>query len=225
MDLAVSEKPLLYLPGEYDICAAVAGLVDEDHLIKGSGIKAGDRLIGLPSSGLHTNGYSLARKALLERGGFRLEQYLDELGAPLGEVLLLPHKNYVPAVFPLLQDEQSFRSIRGIAHITGGGLKDNLARILPAGLGAKIQKSSWQPPPIFALLQKCGNIPEQDPAGRGMFETFNMGIGMVIIADSLKAASLMERLRLSGEEPLFIGEVIDLPEADILARERVLIKT
>jgi phosphoribosylformylglycinamidine cyclo-ligase len=163
LDLIVEEKPEIYLPGEIDLCAAIAGIVDAAGLIQGSAIAAGDQLIGLHSSGLHTNGYSLARKALLERGGLRLDQHLAELGCSLGEALLEPHRNYAPVVLPLLEDTELAPAVRGIAHITGGGLKDNLVRILPEGLAAEIRLNSWQPPPIFELIRRIGNIGLEDP--------------------------------------------------------------
>ncbi|MBA7711114.1 Phosphoribosylformylglycinamidine cyclo-ligase [subsurface metagenome] len=208
LSLSIAENRDLYIPGEYDICASIAGLVDSERLIQGSGVMAGDQIIGLASSGLHTNGYSLARKALLEKAGLKLEQHMHELGAALGEVLLIPHKNYVPVVMPLLQDEEISKAVKGIAHITGGGLQDNLARILPYGLGADIQKSSWQPQSIFAIIRKSGNIPYHDPVHKGMYETFNMGIGMAVIVDKEKTDQVSSLLHSSGEEARIIGRVV-----------------
>jgi phosphoribosylformylglycinamidine cyclo-ligase len=209
LDLCVAEKPELYLPGEIDLCGAVAGVVETDRLIKGSGVRRGDRLLGLFSSGLHTNGYSLARKALLDRGGLRLEQVLPELERSLGEALLEPHRNYAPAVLPLLQDEVLGSAVRAIAHITGGGLKDNLARVLPDGLSAEIHLDRWQPPPIFTLIRRAGKIPLQDPVGKGMYESFNMGIGLVLIVAPELAGRVAELIAAAGHGVAVIGEVVE----------------
>ena len=208
LDLIVEEKPEIYLPGEIDLCAAIAGIVDAAGLIQGSAIAAGDQLIGLPSSGLHTNGYSLARKALLERGKLRLDQHLAELGRTLGEALLEPHRNYAPVVLSLLQNTELRAATKGIAHITGGGLKDNLVRILPEGLAAEIRLNSWQPPPIFELIHRTGKIPLQDPVSKGMYEAFNMGIGLVLAVSSDRADRIMEFARRGGHRPVNIGAVV-----------------
>lgn len=208
LDCLVAEKPGVYLPGEIDVCGAVAGVVDANRLIQGDRIRPGDMLIGLPSSGLHTNGYSLARKALLERCGLGLDQYIDELGCILGKALLEPHTNYAPLVLSLLEDGELGSAIRGIAHITGGGLKDNLARILPDGLAAEIRLDSWQPPPIFELIRRSGNIPRQDPVGKGMYESFNMGIGMVLVVPPEFAERVVETVRKGGLEAVVIGRVL-----------------
>ncbi len=209
LELCVAEKPALYLPGEIDLCGAVAGVVEEGRLIQGSGVQSGDLLLGLLSSGLHTNGYSLARKALLDRGGLRLEQYLPELERSLGDALLEPHRNYAPAVLPLLHNETLGPAIRAIAHITGGGLKDNLARVLPDGLAAEIRLDSWQPPPIFELIRQAGNIPLQDPVGKGMYESFNMGIGLVLIVSPELIGRVVERITAAGHRVAVIGEVVE----------------
>ena len=219
LDLVVVEKREIYLSGEYDICAAVAGIVDADRLIQGMRIRAGDLLVGLPSSGLHTNGYSLARKALLEKGGLKLDQWVEDLKRTLGEELLTPHRNYGPTLLPLLQDSNLRTAVKGIAHITGGGLKDNLKRILPEGLGADIHLSSWEPQPIFHLIQKLGNVPLHDPMHKGMYETFNMGIGMVIVVDSGRTDEIMNQIRLNGEKAVFIGNVV--PRTTTEGRERI----
>ena len=211
LESAVAEKPELYLPGEYDVCASVAGLVDAEALVQGAEIRAGDLLLGLRSSGLHTNGYSLARRALLERGGLRLGQRITELGTTLGEALLEPHRNYAPAVLPLLRDPQLRGAIRGVAHITGGGLPDTLVRILPPGLEAEVRLSSWRPPPLFRLIQERGNIPETEPEARGMYESFNMGIGLVLVVDSPRCGEIQGRLDAAGESTELIGQVRKLP--------------
>ena len=210
LDFVVAEHPELYREGAFDICASIAGLAglaDAGSLLQGENVEAGDILIGLPSSGLHTNGYSLARRALLERGGLKLDRYIPELGVTLGRALLEPHKNYAPAVLPLLQASGA-GGVRGIAHITGGGLKDNLVRILPPGIVAEIDMSSWQVPPLFSLIQKCGRIPLEDPVNKGMVETFNMGIGLILVVREDVAGDICVRLEQAGERPLRIGRLL-----------------
>jgi phosphoribosylformylglycinamidine cyclo-ligase len=209
LDCLISEKPDLYRPGEIDLCGAIVGAVDARRLIQGEAIRPGDVLLGLPSSGLHTNGYSLARKALLERGGLELDQHVEELGGTLGQVLLEPHRNYAPLILPLLADADSAGAIRGIAHITGGGLKDNLERILPDTVRAEIRIDSWQPPPIFQLIRRCGNIPLEDPVGKGMYESFNMGIGLVLVVAPEHGERIRQRLGSGGQQAVVIGRVID----------------
>jgi phosphoribosylformylglycinamidine cyclo-ligase len=205
LEVRVAEKPATYLPGEIDICAAIAGEVHEERLLQGEAVRAGDTLIGLASDGLHTNGYSLARRALLERAGLRLDGRLAELGATLAEALLVPHRNYAPAVLPLLAERPS--AIHAVAHITGGGLADNLARVLPGELRAVVRLSSWMVPPLFRLIQRCGEVPESDPSGKGMYETFNMGIGMVLAVEAGRSGELLRRLAAAGERAVPIGEV------------------
>jgi phosphoribosylformylglycinamidine cyclo-ligase len=213
LDCLISEKPNLYRPGEIDVCGAIVGAVDADRLIQGEAIRPGDLLIGLTSSGLHTNGYSLARKALLERGRLTLDQHIDELGSTLGQALLEPHRNYAPLILSLLEEADSAAAIKGIAHITGGGLKDNLERILPGTVQAEIRIDSWQPPPIFQLIRRCGNIPLQDPVGKGMYESFNMGIGLVLVVASEQGERIRQRIRSAGQEAVMIGRVFDSADA------------
>jgi phosphoribosylformylglycinamidine cyclo-ligase len=208
LDSEVSEKPDLYRPGEIDLCGAIVGVVEADRLIQGERIRPGDVLLGMGSSGLHTNGYSLARKALLERGGLALDQRIPELGGTLGRALLEPHRNYAPLILPLLEDEELRAAIGGIAHITGGGLQDNLERILPPGVRAEIRLDSWQPPPIFDLIRRSGNIPLQDSVGKGMYESFNMGIGLVLAVSPEQADRVLGRIREGGQEAETIGEVL-----------------
>ena len=209
LDSEVSEKPDLYRPGEIDLCGAIVGVVEADRLIQGERIHPGDVLLGLSSSGLHTNGYSLARKALLERGGLTLDQHVPELGGTLGQALLEPHRNYAPLILPLLEDAELGPAIRGIAHITGGGLEDNLERILPPTVRAEIRLDSWQPPPIFELIRRSGKIPLQDPVGKGMYESFNMGIGLVLAVPPEQSERVLGRIREGGLEAVAIGEVLD----------------
>ena len=209
LEIAVAEKPGTYLPGEMDICAAVAGVGDEESLLQGDAVRSGDALIGLASDGLHTNGYSLARRALLEEAGVKLEARVEELGTTLAEALLAPHRNYAPAVLPLLRERPA--AVRSVAHITGGGLADNLGRVIPEGLQATVRRSSWEVPPLFRLIQRCGGIPEQDPVGKGMYETFNMGIGLVLVVEAGREAEVRRRLQVAGEQAVLLGEVRALP--------------
>jgi phosphoribosylformylglycinamidine cyclo-ligase len=220
MDCLISEKPNLYLPGEIDLCGAVVGAVDAGRLIQGDSITPGDVLIGLLSSGLHTNGYSLARKALLDRGGLSLDQHVEELDETLGQALLEPHRNYAPVIQPLLADTELGGALKGIAHITGGGLKDNLERILPPTVRAEIRLDSWQPPPIFQLIRRRGNIPLQDPVGKGMYESFNMGIGLVLAVAPEYSEGIRRRIRSLGQEAAVIGRVVDSAAEP---KERVLL--
>ena len=215
LDLVTAENPEAYEEGEIDICASIAGLVDRGRLVTGARIAGGDLAIGLASDGLHTNGFSLARRALLERGGLSLTARVPELGGELGRVLLAPHRPYARAVLPLLEGEEP--PVRGIAHITGGGLPDNIVRILPPGLGLEIRRSSWPVPPVFSLIQRCGNIPDSDPRGKGMYETFNMGIGLVLFVPPPRAEDVLRAMAGCGERAWIIGRV--LPAA--AGRERV----
>lgn len=222
LDLKVAPNRDLYLPGEYDICASIAGLVDRQCIITGAGIEEGDLLIGLASNGLHTNGYSLATAALLQSGKLKLDQFIPELKTSLGEALLAPHRSYTMAVHSLLEQDSKPRAVRGIAHITGGGLQDNLCRILPQGLGAEIEKSSFEVPPLFSLIQRCGRIPEHDPLSGGMYETFNMGVGLVLAVARESAGDVASALQLSGEEARVIGRVVGSPAEAAHERVRVL---
>jgi phosphoribosylformylglycinamidine cyclo-ligase len=207
MDRLAVGKPEVYLPGEIDVCGAIAGVVETERLVQGEAIQAGDQIIGLPSSGLHTNGYSLARKALFDRGGLELDGPVAELGCSLADALLEPHRNYAPAVLALLEDPATGPAIKGIAHITGGGIKDNLERILPAGVGARIRTDRWRPPPIFELIRRSGRIPLTDPAAGGMYESFNMGIGLALVSAPERCPAIMERLRAEGLGAVVVGEV------------------
>lgn len=171
-----ADMPELYAPGDFDLVGFMVGVVEREIIIDGSGIVAGDQLVGLPSSGLHTNGYSLVRRVLrLDPGKdpaeqrARLFRNYPGLGVTLGEVLLTPHRSYLSEVRPLLP------RLKGIAHITGGGLPGNLPRVLPAGLGARLRRRSWQVQPIFEFIQREGGIAEEE-----MYRVFNMGLGMVL---------------------------------------------
>ena len=193
-----AQMPGFYSSGEYDLAGFIVGLVDQSHLLDGQRIRPGDAILGLASTGLHTNGYSLARKLLFEVGGYEVSTRLPRLTLPLGEALLQPHRSYLSLLKPLL--DRGWLS--GLAHITGGGLTDNLPRILPGGCSAHIQLESWPEPPIFGVLQKLGQIDEAE-----MLRTFNMGIGMALIVPPAEVAKVEEHLA-GSREPLYrIGEI------------------
>ena len=194
-----AEMPGFYADGEYDVAGFIVGAVRRDRLIDGRSIRPGDVLIGLPSSGLHTNGYSLARRIAFEVAGLSPQSIVPELGGSIGEVLLLPHRTYLPVIRPLLDSGR----IKGMAHITGGGITENLPRILPGGSEAVIDRGAWRVPPIFSWLQKAGDVPEDD-----MRRTFNMGIGMIVACAPQDADGLLGELRMdSGESGVVIGAV------------------
>ena len=169
-----AEMPDTYLPGEHDLVGVITGVVEKDKIITGEAIQPGDVVLGLPSSGLHTNGYSLARKLFFEIGGYDVNDTIPELEKSVGLTLLEPHINYTNHVFGVLDKEIG---VKGIAHITGGGLVENIPRILPDGCCVEIHKGSWPGVPIFNVMQSIGNVDENE-----MYRTFNMGIGMIIIA-------------------------------------------
>ena len=191
-----AEMPGFYNEGEYDIAGFIVGVVDREKIIDGKTIAAGDVLLALPSAGLHTNGYSLARKLFFEVAGYQPDTRIDELGMTAGEALLLPHLSYLKPLDGLLDRG----IVKGLAHITGGGLTDNVPRILPEGTAVKIDKGSWPIPALFELLRRLGNVSESE-----MYRTFNMGVGMVIVCSSADAAAIKKHL---GEECYAIGEVV-----------------
>ena len=197
-----AEMPGFYAAGEYDLAGFIVGIVDRGRLIDGSGIAPGDCLVGLPSSGLHTNGYSLARRIVFDTLGLRVDTSVDELGSPVGDVLLRPHRSYLRPVTRLL--ESSAGLVKGLAHITGGGLTDNVPRVLPPGTAARIVRD-WQVPPVFGFLQRAGSVPEDE-----MYRTFNMGIGMVAVVASESAAAARALLAEAGEPGAVpIGMVVE----------------
>lgn len=193
-----AEMPGFYGEDEYDLAGFAVGIVEDSQMIDGSSVTVGDRLIGIASSGLHSNGYSLVRKVLLEHHRMDLHQQVEEIGEVLGEELLRPTRIYVRTVLNLIRDF----SIGGIAHITGGGITGNLPRVIPKGCKAIIRKGTWKVPPIFPFLQKMGNISEEE-----MLRTFNNGIGMILIVKSREAGEVLERLHSMGEKPFLIGEI------------------
>ena len=194
-----AEMPGFYGDGEYDVAGFIVGIVPRARIVDGSSIRNGDVLIGLPSSGLHTNGYSLARRIAFEAAGLRPSSVVPELGGAIGEALLVPHRSYLRTVMPVLASGV----IKGMAHITGGGITENLPRVLPAGLHAVVDLASWSPPPIFAWLQRTGEVPSED-----MLRTFNMGIGLIAVCSAADERRLLDLLADEGEPAARrIGEI------------------
>ena len=194
-----AEMPGVYHDDEIDVVGSIVGVVDAEKKLPRSKMQPGDAVIGIASSGLHTNGYSLARRALFEVGGLSVRDEVPGLGITIGEALLKAHKCYFNAVYPLIQEQEG---IYAIAHLTGGGFYDNIPRVLPTDCRVMIEKRSWTPLPIFQLIQEVGNIPDVE-----MYRTFNMGIGMILIADRFIAPGIVQRLNESGETAAIIGEV------------------
>jgi len=193
-----AEMPDFYSAGEYDIAGFIVGVVDREKTIDGKGIIPGDVLLALPSVGLHTNGYSLARKLFLEVAGYEVDTRLEPLGMTVGEALLQPHLSYLKPLNELLDSGM----IKGLAHITGGGLTDNIPRILPQGTGVEIDKNSWPVLPVFKLMQEIGSVSEAE-----MFRTFNMGVGMVVVTSMADQAAVESHLRQQGAAVYEIGRV------------------
>ena len=193
-----AEMPDFYGEGEYDTAGFSVGLVDKERIITGERIAAGDRIIGIPSSGIHSNGYSLVRKVFFEKMKMGVDEYVDELGQTLGEALLTPTKIYANACGAVLPKFD----VKGIVHITGGGFFENIPRILPDDTAAVIDTDAWQIPPIFTYIEKCGNIDRKE-----MFSTYNMGIGMMMVVDADDAAGVVEALKAAGENAAVIGEI------------------
>lgn len=194
-----AEMPDFYAAGEYDIAGFIVGVADREQVIDGSRIKPGDVLLALPSVGLHTNGYSLARKLFLEVAGYDVNQHLDGLGMTIGAALLQPHVSYLKHLDPLLGSG----AIKGLAHITGGGLTDNIPRILPESCAVSINKGSWPVLPIFKLMQQIGNVAEAE-----MYRTFNMGVGMVVVVSADDETAIQSQLQEQGTSAYRIGQVI-----------------
>ncbi|MCU0329654.1 MAG: phosphoribosylformylglycinamidine cyclo-ligase [Candidatus Kapabacteria bacterium] len=190
-----AEMPSMYADGEYDVAGTIVGVVEKAKILNGSRVNIGDVLIGLPSTGLHTNGYSLARAALFPT--YRVDQYLDHLQATIGEALLAVHASYYPVLWPLLQDDL----IHGLSHITGGGLIGNTSRILAKDMALSIDWGTWFEPPIFDVIRKAGSIDEQE-----MRHVFNLGVGMVAIVAPDRVDDVMQRL--SSQRAFVVGRVI-----------------
>lgn len=194
-----AEMPGFYPEKEYDLAGCIVGCVSRAKIIDGSRIRPGDYILGLPSLGLHTNGYSLARKVLLEEAGMRLGQGVPELGRTLGEELLAPHRSYGPIVRPLLKKGW----LNGLVHVTGGGISDNTPRILPAGCRAEIALKSWPVPPIFDLIRRRGKVPKDE-----MLRTFNCGLGMLLIVSKARLDHVTAALERKRENFWRVGRIV-----------------
>lgn len=194
-----AEMPGVYHEDEIDVVGAIVGVVDESRRQPCGKLIAGDAVIGIASSGLHTNGYSLARRALFDVGGLSVRDAVPGLNSTIGDELVRPHRCYVNSVLPILEDSDG---IRALAHITGGGLYDNIPRVLSSGVRVIIERRAWTPLPIFSLIQETGHVPDVE-----MYRAFNMGIGMVLLVDRDAAAGVLQRLNHSGEHAAIIGEV------------------
>jgi phosphoribosylformylglycinamidine cyclo-ligase len=194
-----AEMPGFYPAGEYDLAGFIVGVADRGRLLDGRSIRAGDVLVGLPSTGLHTNGYSLARKLLFEVAGYGPDTFVPAINAKVGEELLRVHRSYLRPLRRLIEK----RLIRGAAHITGGGITDNTPRMLPGGLAARVRLRSWPVPPVFELLRRLGRVPQDD-----MLRTFNMGIGMVLATPRRSLRRALGELEAMGEPAYLIGEVV-----------------
>lgn len=201
-----AEHPGMMAEDEYDIAGYSTGIVDRAKIIDPSGIKAGDAIVGIASSGVHSNGFSLVRK-IFNVNDQNLKTFYPELGTSLGDALLTPTRIYVMAVLDVI----SKVNVKGISHITGGGFYENIPRALPEGISAKIDKDSYEVPAIFGLMQREGNIPEHD-----MYNTFNMGIGMMLVVDKTDAQKTVDILAENGEKAYIIGETISSDEGVVL---------
>jgi phosphoribosylformylglycinamidine cyclo-ligase len=198
-----AEMPDFYPPGEYDLAGFI--VVDKKNVIDGKSIVPGDVVLGLPSTGLQTNGYSLARKLFFEIGGYKVDSYIDQLGTTVGDALLATHSSFLPQIGPLLNNQVRTDGgvrapIKGLAHITGGGFLENIPRILPDAVAVEVNRGSWPEPPIFGIMQRLGNVSDQE-----MFRTFNMGIGMILVCNEEAKSSILTAV--PGAEQ--IGKVVD----------------
>ncbi len=194
-----AEMPGFYRDGEYDLAGFIVGVVEREKIITGKTVEVGDVILGLASNGLHTNGYSLARKLLFEIGGYTPESYVNELKGKVGNELMRTHKSYWPAIKRLVDGE----CVTAMAHITGGGITDNLPRMLPRGMAAIIETGSWPVLPIFEHLQKLGNVPQEE-----MLRTFNMGLGMLLVVPSAKFKKVQTVLERAGEKAFTVGRIV-----------------
>jgi len=194
-----AEMPDVYTAGEYDLAGTIVGVVEEDRVLDGRGIRAGDAIVALGSDGLHTNGYSLARRIVFERMGLSLDDAFPGEDGSVADVLLRAHRSYLRPLTPLLE-----RGVpRGLAHITGGGLVDNMPRILPAGVDARIDTASWEVPNLFRVLEREGGVERRE-----MFRAFNMGVGMVAVVAAESADETVGELRAAGESAWVAGEIV-----------------
>lgn len=198
-----AEMPGMYSKEDYDLAGFSVGIADKNKIISGQNVKAGDTLIGIASSGIHSNGYSFIRKIFLEEYKYELNQYIEELEMTLGEALLVPTTIYVKLIMNLIQKYD----LKAIAHITGGGIIENIPRVIPKGLGIDINKNSWEKPAIFKIIEKFNSIDEIE-----LHKSFNMGIGLVIVVDSDKSEEITKFINEGEEKAFIIGEVVDSHE-------------
>jgi phosphoribosylformylglycinamidine cyclo-ligase len=194
-----AEMPGFYPKGEYDLAGFIVGIVDRSKIITGAQVEAGDVLVGLPSAGLHTNGYSLARKLFFEIAKYSPESYVNEIKNKAGNELMRPHKSYWPVLRRLIDAGL----VHAMAHITGGGITDNLPRVLPKGTGAVVELGTWPVLPVFTHLQNIGNVPQDD-----LMRTFNMGIGMVLVVPANKFKRVQSLIEKTGEKSYLIGRIV-----------------
>ncbi len=200
-----AEMPGLYNEGEYDLAGFAVGIVDNEKIIDGSGVRQGDKLIGIASSGIHSNGFSLVRKICFDHLGLTVDSYVSELKMPLGEALLTPTRIYANAVRNLIKD----LPIHGLAHITGGGIPDNILRIIPNSCGVRMFENSWKVPAVFRYLQEAGNVSEPE-----MRRTFNCGLGMIAVVPEADVQEVLDRLHGMEEQAFLVGEVTALSEPE-----------
>ncbi|MEQ9496264.1 MAG: phosphoribosylformylglycinamidine cyclo-ligase [Deltaproteobacteria bacterium] len=201
-----AEMPGLYQPGEYDLAGFAVGIVDRKNLIAGQDVKAGDAVVGVASTGIHSNGLSLARKVFVDHAGLDYKDTVDEIGTTIGDALLVPTALYTDAVHRMIAKAAP----KALAHITGGGIPGNLPRVLPDALGARIDKSTFALPGILRALQRLGGVDEDE-----MFSTFNMGLGLMAVVDPANADAAIEAARAAGHEASVVGEITDVPGVTI----------
>ena len=198
-----AEMPGMYSEDEYDLAGFSVGIADREKIVSGKNVKSGDTLIGIASSGVHSNGFSFVRKIFLDKYGYTLDQYIEELGMTLGDALLTPTKIYVKLVLDLIEKHE----LKAIAHITGGGVIENITRVIPKGLGIDINKNSWEKPAIFKIIESFNAVDERE-----LHKSFNMGIGLVLIVDKENANEIVDYINTTDEKAYIIGEVVDTHE-------------
>lgn len=198
-----AEMPGMYSEDEYDLAGFSVGIADREKIVSGKNVKSGDTLIGIASSGVHSNGFSFVRKIFLDKYGYTLDQYIEELGMTLGDALLTPTKIYVKLVLDLIEKHK----LKAIAHITGGGVIENITRVIPKGLGIDINKNSWEKPAIFKMIESFNAVDERE-----LHKSFNMGIGLVLIVDKENVNEIVDYINTTDEKAYIIGEVVDTHE-------------
>ena len=198
-----AEMPGMYSEDEYDLAGFSVGIADREKIVSGKNVKSGDTLIGIASSGVHSNGFSFVRKIFLDKYGYTLDQHIEELGMTLGDALLTPTKIYVKLVLDLIEKHE----LKAIAHITGGGVIENITRVIPKGLGIDINKNSWEKPAIFKMIESFNAVDERE-----LHKSFNMGIGLVLIVDKENANEIVDYINTTDEKAYIIGEVVDTHE-------------